>query len=69
MKLKDMSKELSEPKKRGGAREGAGRKPKADKKQTITIRLPPDIIERLPKRKAADEIERALRMMWGINEY
>jgi hypothetical protein len=55
--------------KHGGSREGAGRKKSNDKKQSVSVRLPPDIIERLKKCNKSQEIERALRMMWGINEY
>jgi hypothetical protein len=56
-----------EKQKHGGQREGAGRKKSDSKKQGISIRLPPDIINRLKQCNASEEIERALRMMWDIS--
>lgn len=44
----------------GGARPGAGRKPKADKKQNMTFKLSPDAIEaaRVCKEKGINLSER-----------
>jgi len=54
---------------RGGDRPGAGRPVgsiKPNNKQSLTIRLPPDVIAALKTRgKAADQIERGLRMLWA----
>lgn len=50
--------------KRGGAREGAGAKPKGPmRRKMLSIRLPPDLIERLRASddSQSDQIERALR--------
>jgi uncharacterized protein (DUF4415 family) len=50
--------------KRGGAREGAGAKPKGPmKRKMLSIRLSPDLIERLKEadESQSDQIERALR--------
>jgi hypothetical protein len=38
---------------------------KLNNKASITIRLPPEIVAKLPPRKAAQEIERALRLLWA----
>jgi len=52
----------------GGTRDGAGRKKMDDteKRQTIQVRLPPDLIERLEKfdRQKGRIVEQALRAFW-----
>lgn len=45
----------------GGKRQGAGRKPAAIKRVTLTIRLPADLIDRLPARGKGKMIDAALR--------
>ena len=46
---------------RGGAREGAGRKPKNPEEKMISISfaLPPDLLERIDKRKHIEEVGRS----------
>jgi hypothetical protein len=59
-----MKSPTSEKPKRGGAREGAGRKPNPEgRKQNITIKLPPDLIDKLKQsdESQAVQIEKALR--------
>jgi uncharacterized protein (DUF4415 family) len=54
--------------KRGGAREGAGAKPKGPvKRKPFNTRLAPDLMERLKEsgESQSDQIERALRSYYG----
>ena len=54
--------------KRGGKRQGAGRKPVPDKKKMVSFRLHPKLIERLKKEpNQALVIERALCEYLGVD--
>lgn len=52
---------------RGGKREGAGRKPGKKKTVTVTVRLAPEISQRLRAHPLSMpvQIEKALILFWG----
>ena len=59
---------IKKPNMRGGARQGAGRKPVPDKKKMVSFRLHPKLIERLKKEpNQAMVIERALCEYLGVD--
>lgn len=62
--IKHARKDAGLTKSQGGARDGAGAKPKGPiKRKPVTVRLSPDLIDKLKEsgESQADQIEKALR--------
>lgn len=53
---------------RGGARSGAGRKPRTGQVKAVTVRIQRELYDRLPKRGKEQILNEALRRYYELSE-